>query len=453
MNIDINAIESVFRDNNLTINCKHPYFEINGLPGWDEFSFHIGSEKITIFRSDYRTTIISIDIDSTSSTKIATSIIEEIRNFIQFEEREKDILNFAYETLDNICKSIGNSWIFLWKIFHIVYKVDEVYQHRLQVIVANSQGHSTNSVVFDLTNKVVQICTTRRMKLDVLNWWKSDIEYQPDEIMYKLGLLEVMSNITPTNLAEILRNFIEHYCNYVSWIYKMSEVGQYDELCNTKGNKLFHELAKKLQLDRFSVFISDDVSPFIKSMMTICSNSDISADALFKIIISGKADRPSLIKDFRSEEVIIDKYEVTGLFNKDSVVDFINSYILGDKSELGNITSRISALLLDEDYYYFTRSFPQITAEVDYPTKTFKRIKCSQYISLSEKVDFILEITSKGDNLYYSILNSVKGDIVDIPITNLLDLTSILKGYVLGSYKNLPVRALEIFEDCEDELD
>lgn len=459
--MDINAIENVFRENNLDVVYKHPYFKLEGFPGWDDFSFYIDSRKAIIVRSSSTFAMISIDVSGKSSTEIAINIIEEIRNFIQFEESEKEVLSFAHKTLSGICDLVDINQIplCLWVIFYMVYKVDGVYQRKLQILLDNpkERGYYNRFIMFDLTNKSVQICTNTRIELYEMHWWKSNIEYQPNKVLYKLDLSELTSNITPTTLAKELVNLDKQYYNYVLWAtYNSPELDEFGKLYNTKNNKSFLELSKKLkQYDNLKVYISNDLSPFVKSTITIVVDSIYDHDGdegeiLFKILIGGKTDIPSLVRDFGSGcSNVVNGYRVTGLDDVESAIDFINSYILGDKLKLdSDITNQLSTLLHDEDYYQLTKSFLHITAEVDYSTEKFKRVICSQYISLSEGVDFILEITSKEDGLYYSILNSIKGDIVNIPITNLLRLTDILKGYVLGSYKSLPDSIINKL--CED---
>ena len=441
--IDINDIERIFKDSGIKAIYSDPYFYLDISDNQQEYKVYIDTLGFIINRSSRNlSTFISIDLENTSMDSIVEEVIKNLDYLKHYEEVNKEILDFSITSLSNMYNDhrLKISRGYIEKIYHIVYKVDGIYQHKLFINIP-SMGLQKDelSIVFDINNRFAQICD---YDLYFYNncWWDVNYGIQPNRILYQVDIDKFINQPNYTSISIIIVGMITEYFDYFYW--------------STYNGKHLHEDYKvNLSLDKLKnceVYCKEGVSPLVGSIVEIY-NKALESSA-FKSVIGKLKGSSTILKNLdpigtRRSDDPIDIYKVYGMDNCQDVIHFITEILYNDELGLKKLIYAVIQIIYNEKYYAFTRSYPLITAEVDYKTKDV-RIRCSHYLHPGKKIDFILEFIIEKDRAYYNIINSVKGNINNIPIEDISgsNLETICKEYILGSYREIPEEVFDRFE-------
>ena len=435
--IDINSIEYTFGLYGIKSIYSDPYFIIDIPNHQQRYNVYIDTLGFIIkIPQKNLDTIISMDLTNNSMEETIKEIIRSLDYLKHYKKVNKEILDFSVTSISNVIEDFSISEQ-TERIYHIIYKVDGIYQHRLVSFVDSLLDGL--SIVFDINSRFAQICN---YNLDYFTeyWWDVNYEIQPSRILYQVEIDKFINQPNYTSISIILLGVINKYLHYIHW-------------SNYSGNHLHEDYEVDLpnicHLENCRVYCKEDVSPLVESIVEV-RNKNLRR-SVFKAVINKSSKFPTILKDLdpfgSRQSELTDFYEIYGIDNSQDVIRFINEVLYNDELRLKELIYTIAQIIHSKEYYYFTKSRPLIIAEIDYKTKNVK-IKCSHYIYLGRKIDFILELIIEKDKAYYSIINLVKGNIDNIPIEDISGpkLKTICKEYVLGSYREISSEVLDIFE-------
>lgn len=408
------------------------YFTIADLPSsstqLDGYSFSIVDDKIIVskFNSEYKECVL-LSIDRISELSVADQVVNEIQNFHQYEESNKETLDLVRKLFMKLQNGSGiANRICSHCLFHTVYKIDDVYQYRLQIVISSREKSysPTIYITIDVNNKVLQVCLNNVLYLSYISWRRSLVEPQPSEILYKIDIFS-LKNIVLGELCNSLVSLIANHYDYIL---------QKGNILSIMEGREFESLKVDIGQKCTDAIIINNVSPAIKQSIGIYRGGSPILNVLLR-----QEEYPSIINIVEATtEIAVGQYKIYGLNSMEGAIEFINDLLESDK--LNPYIAILKELTINKDYLLLNKSAPNITVEIDYSAGQIEvvSVRSSHYVFLSNKINFIMELVFEEDRKYYSFLNSAKGDVIKIPFTDILGLVEACKGYILGSYKSLP---------------